>query len=229
MWHTQFTVSPHLINHEPRRQSPSTGGGARSNASPSDWQSGERNRHWNHLQWRPRRRLVRTDAFWPASERAHKCVCLRRPTGEKEVGLFVSGCFPHLCLPLVTVWNKTGCLANWTKTLAYLYAGIKRQKASGRKQNIITGMCPKWMLHQGCNGASVTLQVNSCADNRSVVWRWVLRESFGSQQRTEPLSGSVTENTFGRSTNEIWKSSHCNYTHAYLHTIQISFYFNTLN
>lgn len=161
--------------------------------------------------------------------RLWECVCLRRPTGEKEVGLFVSGCFPHLCLPLVTVWNKTGCLANWTKTLAYLYAGIKRQKASGRKQNIITGMCPKWMLHQGCNGTSVTLQVNSCADNHSVVWRWVLCESFGSQQRSEPPSGSVTENTFGRSTNENWKSSHCNYTHAYLHTIQISFYFNTLN
>lgn len=100
-----------------------------------------------------------------------KCVCLQVRRQKRKLDSLSPECFPHLCLPLVTVWNKSVCLADWTKTLAYLYAAIKRQKASGRKQNIITGMCPKWMLHLGCNGTSVTLQVNSCADNHSVVWR----------------------------------------------------------
>lgn len=79
-----------------------------------------------------------------------------------------------------------------------------------------------WMLC--CNGSDVTFEVFSRTNNNSIVWRWVLCESFGilpSPGGPGPRLGQSLS-TFGRSSKTVLEVvPRHNYKHARFHSIRI--------
>lgn len=125
---------------------------------------------------------------------------------------------------MMYLWTHTNahCHSYWqwdlNKTHAEWGAIWRRHFPAEMNGAVKSGNWPNSMLC--CNGTVVTFEVFRHSNNNSIVWRWVLCESFGSQQLPSGLGRCLGRSlsTFGWSTDTIWKLAHSIITNMHIFT-----------